>query len=350
MKNWLRGENRRNSALFRLMALTATVGLLAACSSGDDGPSSAAPAPAPAPAPVEQEEEVWDIDTSRTLIIVVPFPPGGGIDAGARALAPLLAADLGVNVVVQNVAGSGGILGVSNVFQNVGDDYRLLLNITPINSILDVALSAPFDASTLVPVAAYAADNSLIGVRGGSSIQTFEDLVRESGERRLVHARGGTGSASHLQAAVLRSALPELRHVEVPYEGTAPASAAVLGGEADFIINTAAAHAGTPDLRLIASISQERHPSHPDVPTLAELGYNVPAVPQVFGLWAPPNTRPVVAQTYSDAVLRVLQTAEWIDFAQGRRLITTPFDFEAFGEVSRQAHILAGENRAQLTE
>ena len=213
---------------------------------------------------------------TRPVTLVVPFPPGGGTDTGARIVAQRLAARWGQPVVVENKGGAAGQIGADAVARARPDGYTLLMgNIgtQAINPALYKKL--PYDPDTaFVPITLVAELPLAMTVHPGVPATTPRELIdlarRKPGQ--LSYSSSGAGGAPHLAAEMFKQATGSYI-LHVPYRGGGPAVADLLAGHVDLSFMTvleASGHIKAGKLRALAVTSAQRVPALPDVPTLAE--------------------------------------------------------------------------------
>lgn len=217
---------------------------------------------------------------SRPIRIVSPFPPGGGTDLLSRAIGQRLAEAKGWTVVVENRAGANGTIGLGEVARAAPTGYELVLGQQD-NMILSPLLTkVPFDsAQDFSPVAFVGTTPLILLVAANSPHRSMADLVAASKARKgeLSFGSSGAGSNSHIILEMLRRrAGLEMQHV--PYRGSGPALADLLGGHVAAIGTSIASAKGALDAgtaRALAVSGPARSPSLPQVPTLMEGGTQV---------------------------------------------------------------------------
>ena len=253
---------------------------------------------------------------SREVHLIVPYAAGGGIDTATRAFARYLPAVLGVNVVVENWPGAGGRVAAARFQRQPNDGHWVFSDVLPGLSIGQLVYSGQYRFEDWVAIFGYSEDRSAVIVHKSSPFRTFEDLVRAARSRRLTIANPGFGLPIHLQSVVLKDAIG-IQYTEVPFNGTAGAFAAVLGKNADFVIGNIQNYFQYEDLRALAVVGDRRDPRLPDVPSTAELGYNVPVVPFTRGFWGPPGLKEDVRQVLESAFRAVVANPEFQAWAKG---------------------------------
>lgn len=245
--------------------------------------------------------------------IIVPYAAGGMTDVVARVIGQKLGERLGQPVIVENRAGAATIIGAEMVANAKPDGYTLLAatNTTlTINPWLYPKL--PYDAvKSFTPIALIASTPSVIVVNPKVPAQTLEQFVKlaEAKPGELSYASYGNGSTAHLAGEMLRSKA-DINLLHVPYKGSAPAKAAVMGGEVSVTFEPA--FTGLPQiqggqLRALAVMSDKRSAVLPDLQTTAELGYPDMKMSAWVGILAPSATPPAVVKTLSGAIEQIMK-------------------------------------------
>ncbi|MEO7937597.1 MAG: tripartite tricarboxylate transporter substrate binding protein [Burkholderiaceae bacterium] len=254
---------------------------------------------------------------SKTVTIVVPFPPGGGPDLLARVLAEKLAPKLGQAVVVDNKPGAGGLLGASGVAKAAADGHTLLLSpntlvISP--HVLPKGAGAGLDVQKdLVPVIAPVSTPMVLVANPTLGVSNLAQLIALAKKQPgLPYASTGNGSPMHFAGEMFKkSAGVDLLHV--PYRGTGPALTAVLGGEVKLLyigLGGAAAHIKAGKLIPLAVTEKARAQMFPQLLTAAEQGVKDVEVNAWFGLFAPAGTPASVVTRLNKEVNDALQLAD----------------------------------------
>ncbi len=227
----------------------------------------------------------------RPLRIIVPFPPGGAIDAMARLLVPRLSDALGQPAVVENRAGAGGTVGTAAAAQSTDGHTLLMVSIAhAVNPALYPRL--PYDSTAdFSPVAPVAVVPNLLAVPAARPWRTQAELV-EAARRRpgeLTYGSAGSGTSIHL-AGALFCALARVEMTHVPYRGSGPAVADLVSGRLDAMfdsVTSASPHIASGRLRALAVTTGRRIAAFPDLPTVAEAGVPGYVVDPWFAMLAP---------------------------------------------------------------
>ncbi|MEO7151200.1 MAG: tripartite tricarboxylate transporter substrate binding protein [Burkholderiaceae bacterium] len=233
---------------------------------------------------------------TRPVTMVVPVPPGGGTDTGARIVAQKLGARWGQTVLVENKGGAAGQIGADLVAKARPDGYTILMgNIgtQAINPALYKKL--PYDPDTaFVPISLVAELPLAMTVNPALPATTPRELIALARARpgKLTYSSSGAGGAPHLAAEMFKQATGSYI-LHVPYRGGGPAVADLLAGHVDLSFMTvleASGHIKAGKLRALAVTSALRVPALPDVPTLAESA--LPGFNSIswIGLLAPAGT------------------------------------------------------------
>ena len=249
---------------------------------------------------------------SRPIRVIVPYPAGGGTDIIGRLISVHLSQRLGQSVIVENKPGASGMLGNDLVAKAPGDGYTLLLGITALVQIPSLYKKVPYKLSDLTPVSQTAKSADLIMVPRSSGIKTLQELVDKAKAEpgKLNFGSYGNATSSQLNGEQFKmKAGIDLTHV--PYQGSGPEMAAMLGGQlaSAFVDATGAyPHIKSDKISILAITGQQRHPALPDVKTLGELGYSGFEANGWFGFFLPASTpQPIVDKLGSELAAIVKQ-------------------------------------------
>ena len=279
---------------------------------------------------------------TKPIRLVVPYPPGGPLDAAARALAERVKEPLGI-VVVENRPGAGGNLGVDQVAKAAPDGYSLVIGAVATHAINPWLFSKlPYDPiKDFAPVTLIAhVPNVLVMTPERAqqlNIRSARDLVAyaRANPGRLNFASGGNGSAGHMAGELLKSQA-RISAVHIPYAGAAPAQLGLLAGQTDFMFDNLASalnQVKAGKLLAFAVTTTRRAEAMPDVPTMAESGLPGFDVSTWFGVFAPAGTPPAVVERLNKeftAALRSPEMRERLARMGAEPAPMTPGDFQQF--------------------
>lgn len=277
---------------------------------------------------------------SKPVRIVVPYPPGGGVDTLARPLADRLGKSWGSTVIVENKPGAGTIIGADAVVKAEPDGHTLLLTSdSTITSNPHLYAKMPFDPiKDLAPVTQLIDLHQMVLVHPSVPVSTFDDLVKLARAKpgTLNFGSYGSGSQPHLLFEALK-AKTGAAITHVPYKGLGPALTAALAGEVQMTLASAAVargHISTGKLKPLAIGRDERLPDLPQVPTLGELGYAEIEPKSWFGLFTTAGTPAAVVARIQEGVAAILRDPAFRDreiVARGNSPVgNTPQAFAAF--------------------
>jgi tripartite-type tricarboxylate transporter receptor subunit TctC len=252
---------------------------------------------------------------SRPVRLVVPFAAGGPNDIIARLVGGRLSDALGQPIVVENRPGAGGNIGTDFVAKAPPDGYTLL-SAGPGSLIINPLLgSVPYDtARDFAPVSLMASAPNVLVVHPSLPARSVKELIElaRARPRQLNYASGGPGSTPHLSGALF-AVMAGIDIVHIPYKGTGPASADLLGGQvqmAFFGIPPLLPHIKSGKLRALAVTGKRRSPELPEVPTVDEAGLGGYEVSPWYGLLAPAGTPRAIVARLNAEVTRIVRGAE----------------------------------------
>ncbi len=249
---------------------------------------------------------------NKPVKVIIPFPPGGTLDAVGRMLAQKLQEQTGQTFFIENKPGGNGTIGADAVAKAPADGYTLLFNASTFTTAPMTMKSAPYDVvKDFQPIALVAQAPLAVSVNNELPVKDIRSLVAhaKANPGKLTFAIGSTGSAGNLATELLRRA-SGIEYVIVPYKGTAPAFQDLIGGQISGFIDPllgAMNFHKAGKLRIIAVTSKARVPTLPDVPTVAETvpGYEFYSW---YGLWAPAKLPADVTAKLNAEVNKALAT------------------------------------------
>jgi tripartite-type tricarboxylate transporter receptor subunit TctC len=276
---------------------------------------------------------------SKPVRLIVPFPAGGPADIFGRGLAQAMSENLGQPVVVENVSGVGGVLGVDRAAKAAPDGYTLVLNSASAVSIAPFSMSKmPYDVKKdLALVTVVVRVPEVLVVHPSVPASSLAELVAyaRANPGKVNFGSAGAGTITHLAGELLKTEA-RLDMVHVPYKGAAPAVNDLLGGQVQmgiFDVPVLLGHIRSGKLRALAITSARRAQTLPDVPTTAELGYANVTSDNWYGLAVAAATPADVRKRIhaaATAALRSPALTEQYAKVSGVPSPGTPEDYAAF--------------------
>ena len=251
---------------------------------------------------------------SRSIRMIIPFPPGGSNDVVGRIIANQLGERLGKQVFVDNRSGAGGVLGSDLAAKATPDGYTLLI-VSIAHAVDPWLYKEPFDpVKDFVPVSIIATGTNVLTVNPTVPVHSVKELLALAKEKPgvLNYASAGIGSFQHLSGELFKlTADVDIQHV--PYKGGGPAMLAVIAGETQAmfssIVQTVPNIQGG-QLRALATGGAQRSPILPDLPTIAEAGVPGYVATNWWGVVAPAGTPQPIVDKLHAALEEVLKSAD----------------------------------------
>ncbi len=257
---------------------------------------------------------------SKPIKLIVPFPPGGGTDIFARAIAQKLQDNLKWTVVVENKAGAGGNLGIEAAAKSTPDGYTVVLGQTSnlaVNPTLYPKL--PYDPlKDLSPVVLLASAPLVLVTRTESNLKTYADVVlaAKAKQGQLSVGSPGNGTVAHLSIELLQKQ-GGFKVQHIPYRGSAQALTDLMGGSIELYMSsvpTALGHIKSGKLRAIAVTGERASLVLPSVPTVSEAGKNLGMkgfeTSTWFGFAVPTGTPPEIIKLLNLEINKLLKLAD----------------------------------------
>jgi tripartite-type tricarboxylate transporter receptor subunit TctC len=248
---------------------------------------------------------------SRPITMIAPFPAGGPSDALARILSEPIRAALGQPVVIENVAGAGGNIGVGRLARAAPDGYTVGIGQWGTHVVNAVTYSLPYDVlRDFEPIALLAVTPQLIITRKSlpaSSVKELVDWLKANPDKATAATVGAAGGAQ--VTAIYFQQATGTRFGFVPYRGGAPAMQDLVAGQVDIMFDQAANAIGqvrNGGIKALAVLTKERWQALPDVPSIDEAGVPSLYVSYWHGLWAPKATPKDILGTLNGAVVKAL--------------------------------------------
>lgn len=273
----------------------------------------------------------------RTIRIIAPVQPGGGVDLVARTVAERLSKSLGQPVVVENQSGGGGIVGSVATARAAPDGYTLMVGYVGTHGTNPAVRKLPYDAvKEFTTIAMVGGTPNVLVVPPTLPVKTLAEFVAyaKANKGKLSYGSAGTGTLTHLAMEQLKVG-DDLDLQHVAYRGIGPAIADVLGGQTQALFPGLAAalpHIKAGKMVPLAVTGTRRHPLLPEVPTFEELGYKGFDGVQWYGIVGPANMPPAVVATLNKAINDALADPALRARLSGEALELMPMTPEQFGQ------------------
>jgi tripartite-type tricarboxylate transporter receptor subunit TctC len=252
---------------------------------------------------------------TKVVRIVVPYPPGGTVDAVARVIAQRLSENLGQQFIVENKPGASGTIGSAAVAKSPPDGYTLLVQASTFVASPMLMTTVPYDLDKdFTPITNLGAVPLLVTSYPGipaKNLKEFMTAIRAE-PKKYIFGTSAVGSASHLAEEAIKYEA-KLDFTIVPYKGTSPALTDVMGGHISAMVDALPStmpHVKSGKLRPLAVTSAKRVPLLPDVPTVAESGLDGFEMVSWYGLWGPPGMPADLVAKIRDEVVKALKSPQ----------------------------------------
>jgi tripartite-type tricarboxylate transporter receptor subunit TctC len=292
---------------------------------------------------------------SKPVMMIVPFPAGGGTDAFARPLAAQFAKQTGKQLVIDNKGGAGGTVGASIAARATPDGYSVFMGAVHHTIAPSIYPKLDYDLQKdLIPITLVARVPQVIVVNPtripAKDFKEFLALVKAN-PGKYNYASAGNGTSHHLAGELFKlQTRTFLTHI--PYRGAGPALQDLITGSADLMfdgLGSSAAHIKGGRIRALMVSGNKRVPAFPDVPAASEVGLPDYTVTTWYGIWAPKGTPPDIQAHIADEVRKAIQTEElkaiWAQQgAEFPNLSQQQFALFIDGEVKRWATVVKASN------
>ncbi len=260
----------------------------------------------------------------KPIRFIVPFPPGGGNDILARVLAPKMSEFLGQPVVIDNRAGAGGNIGADLAAKSAPDGYTIVIASNQVTMNPALYAKLPFDIEKdFAPIALAASVPMVLAVNPSVPANSVKELIAlaKAEPGKLNYSTPGNGTPQHIAFEVFNHAAG-IKIAHVPYKGTGPAIADVIGGQVQATFGTLASleqHVKAGKLRALAVATPRRSQTMPSVPTMAESGLPGYDVSLWYSILAPAGTPGPILARLSGEIAKALAAPDVRDrlIAQG---------------------------------
>jgi len=259
----------------------------------------------------------------RPVEVIVPFPPGGGVDVMTRLVMPIVSAQIpGMRHIVTNRSGAGGQIGLEATFNSAPDGYTLGATTLPAHNAIPMERPTRFRAMDFTFIANIVEDANCFYLRADSPITTLPQLIAAARARpgQMTYATTGVGSDDHLFMLAFEQAANIPPMVHVPFAGAAPLIPQLVGGHVDLAainVGDALQLKREGRLRILAQASERRWEEAADVPTFRELGMDI-IHGAARGIVGPPNLPPPITERLNQAFAAALRDGDFL--REARRL------------------------------
>jgi tripartite-type tricarboxylate transporter receptor subunit TctC len=288
---------------------------------------------------------------SRPIRFVVPIAPGGGADLVARVIAERLSRNLGQQVVVENRAGGGTVIGTESVARSAADGYTWLLGTATSHAInASLLKKLPYDpVKDFAPIALVAVLPQIIVIHPALPATSLKDFIALAKKRpgEILFGSPGNGSNNQLGAEML-NIVTGIKTLHVPYKGAGPAITDLLAGHLQYMFTTvppALPQVKAGRLRALAVASAKRSTLLPDLPTTAEQGARGVEAASWNGILLPAGApREIITRLHAEigAVMKQPEVIERLAGAGVEPAMMTPEEFAAYieSETARYAKVV----------
>lgn len=287
---------------------------------------------------------------ARSVRIIAPFPPGGGVDFTGRLLAQKLAEQIGGSFVVDNRPGAAGILAAELVARAAPDGYTLLMSAPEFAINPSVRSKLPYDPfKDFAYISQLTSGQMMLASHPSVTVKTVKQLIALAKARpgHLNYGHSGMGGLNHLAGGMFQT-MAGIRWLHVPFKGDGPAIIGLMGGQIDFVFAsttglTEPAKAGK--VRPIAVTGTKRFTELPDVPTITESGIPGYIVTGWYGFYAPAGTSAdIVRRLHAEAgrALNSPDVKEKLAKTGNEPVVSSPEEFTAFmrAEIDKWAKVV----------
>ena len=294
---------------------------------------------------------------SKPIRWIVPFPPGGSTDLLARVVGQKLTEAWGQQVIVENKGGAGGTLGAAEAARALADGYTLLMGAIHHTIATSVYPKLPYDfQKDFAPITVVAIVPNVLVVNPSVPANSTKELIAyaKANPGKLTYGSAGMGTAHHLIGEQF-NLQAGVNILHVPYKGSSPAVADLIGGQVQIMYDTVASclpHIKSGKLRPLAVATAKRSSALPEVPTIAEAALPGFEVTTWFGALAPAKTPNDIVVKLNGEIVKILAMpdvrkrlldagAEPVGNSPGEMAAQIKRETEEFGKIVKQAKITA---------
>ena len=279
-------------------------------------------------------QDAWP---AKTIKIIAPVQPGGGVDLVARLIADRLGRALGQSIIVDNISGGGGIIASQATARAAPDGYTLMVGYVGTHGTNPALRKLPYDAiRDFTPIAMVGGTPNIMVVNPAVPAANLKEFLAyaTANPNSVSYGSSGQGTLTHLVMEQLKEETG-IHMAHVPYRGIGPALTDLLGGQTQVVFPGLAAalpHIKAGKLRPLAITGAVRHPLVPNVPTLAELGFKGFDGVQWYGIVGPAKMPPALVKRLNGEINKLIVAPELKEKLSGEALEPMPMTSEQFGE------------------
>ena len=279
-------------------------------------------------------QDAWP---NKTIKIIAPVQPGGGVDLVARLVADRLGKVLGQSIIVENMSGGGGIVGSQAAARAAPDGYTLMLGYVGTHGTNPALRKLPYDAiKDFTPIAMVGGTPNILVVNPTVPASNLKEFIAyaKANPNSVSYGSAGQGTLTHLAMEQLKEETG-INVAHAPYRGIGPALTDLLGAQTQAVFPGLAAalpHIKAGKLRPLAITGAQRHPLMPNVPTFAELGFTGFDGVQWYGIVGPAKMPPVLVKRLNTEINKLIAAPELKEKLSGEALEPMPMSPEQFGE------------------
>jgi len=252
---------------------------------------------------------------SKSIRLVVPYPPGGGTDIIARIVGQRLTENLGQQIIIDNRGGAGGTIGTDIVAKSPADGYTILM--APTSHVINPSIYSklPYDTTRdFAPITLAASATIVLVTHPSLPVKSVKELIAFAKPRpgEINFGSAGNGTVFHL-AGELFKRQAGIDMVHVPFKGGGPTIANLVGGQISAAFETMLAlspHIKADKVRALAVAGAQRSSVMPQLPTIAELGFPSIVAENWYGVYAPAGTPKEVVARLNGEIVKVLRMPE----------------------------------------
>jgi len=263
---------------------------------------------------------------------IVPYPAGSGNDIQSRGIIPYLSKRLGVTILVENIPGADGRIGLNQTWKAKPDGYTLVNPGMPTPIINEKTYPVHYKTREFTHIFAWSQDNIVLVVNS-DSWKTPQEFIAAAQSKTLAGGNSGIGSVSQIAGLQLEEVAKVKPFNWVPFRGGSETMTQLAGKHVDFGITTVSGARPLIDagmLRPILIFSSQKDLTFPNAPIPREIGLNITAMPIIRGAMAPPGVTPEIVNILEQAFFKAVHDPDFLEWSQKVRIDITSINHEQF--------------------